>query len=123
MENKAIDSYTISCDNIPLQIHIYSQRGAPVPIYHLSLLNITDETRRIIERIREDIITSLSFNITESKGKDRELEIKVQFRQKLKEIIRTQFSDVDEFTTDVITNYIIVTSLGLAEIEFLLRDP
>ena len=70
METKAIDSYTITSDNIPLQIHIYSQKGYPVPFYHLSLLNITDQTKRIIERIREDIITSLSFNVGNKKSKD-----------------------------------------------------
>ena len=123
METKAIDSYTITSDNIPLQIHIYSQKGYPVPFYHLSLLNITDQTKRIIERIREDIITSLSFNVGNKKSKDGEKEIKEQFRVKLQEIIKSQFSSADENTTRLITNYIIVTSLGLAEIEFLLKDP
>ncbi len=62
METRAIDSYQITVNKtIPLQIHIYSQQGKAVPFYHLSLLDITDETKRIIERIREDIITRLSF--------------------------------------------------------------
>ena len=72
METKAIDSYTITSEKIPLQIHIYSQRGHPVPFYHLSLLNITEETTRIIERIREDIITGLSFNLTNKKQGEKE---------------------------------------------------
>jgi len=92
-----------------------------VPFYHLSLLNITDETKRIIERIREDIITSLSFNLEDKKQGEKE--IKEQFKVKLKEIVKGQFSGVDENTTEVITNYIIITSLGLAELEFLLKDP
>ncbi len=121
METKSIDSYTVTSDNIPLQIHIYSQQGHPVPFYHLSLLNITDETKRIIERIREDIITSLSFNLEDKKQGEKE--IKEQFKVKLKEIVKGQFSGVDENTTEVITNYIIITSLGLAELEFLLKDP
>ena len=121
METKAIDSYTITSDNIPLQIHIYSQKGQAVPFYHLSLLKITDETKRIIERIREDIITGLSFDIADKKGEERE--IKKQFKKKLKEIVKQQFSGVDENTVEVITNYIITTSLGLSEIEFLLKDP
>ena len=123
METKAIDTYTINSENIPLQIHIYSQKGYPVPFYHLSLLNISDDTKRIIERIREDIITSLSFNLGGKKTKDGETEIKEQFRKRLQEIIKSQFSSADENTTKLITEYIIVTSLGLAEIEFLLKDP
>ncbi len=121
METKAIDSYTIICESIPLQIHIYSQKGQPVPFYHLSLLKITSQTKRIIERIREDIITSLSFHIKEKESK--ETEIKEQFKKKLREIVQGQFSNVDEETISIITNYILVTSLGLSEIEFLLKDP
>jgi len=123
LESKAIDSYTITSDNIPLQIHIYSQKGYPVPFYHLSLLNITEETKRIIERIREDIITSLSFNINNKKGGDGEEAIKEQFKAKLEIIIASQFSGLDKNTSKLITNYIITTSIGLAEIEFLLKDP
>jgi archaeal flagellar protein FlaI len=120
LETKAIDSYTITSEKIPLQIHIYSQRGHPVPFYHLSLLNITEETTRIIERIREDIITGLSFNLTNKKQGEKE--IKAQFRTKLNEKIKSQFSDADDETIELITNYIIITSLGLAELEFLLKD-
>ena len=122
METKAIDSYNIEVNKIPLQIHIYSQKGYPVPLYHLSLLNITEETKRIIERIREDIITGLSFELTKKKTKEGEKEIKIQFEKKLRELIKSQFSGLDENTTELITNYIIVTSLGLSEIEFLLKD-
>ncbi|MCM2325891.1 MAG: type II/IV secretion system ATPase subunit, partial [Candidatus Woesearchaeota archaeon] len=123
METKAIDSYTITAETIPLQIHIYSQKGYAVPFYHLSLLNITDDTKRIIERIREDIITNLSFNLSAKKGKEGEKEIKEQFKQKLKEVVKSQFSGVDTDTIDMITSYVLITSLGLAELEFLLQDP
>ncbi len=123
METKAIDSYNIEVNKIPLQIHIYSQKGEPVPFYYISLLNITDETKRIIERIRQDIITGLSFELTKKKTVDGEKEIKELFRKKLLDLVKTQFSGIDDTTIDLITNYIIVTSLGLAEIEFLLKDP
>lgn len=123
METKVIESYNIELDKIPLQIHIYSQKGEPVPFYHLSLLNITDETKRIIERIREDIITGLSFDLSKKKNIEGEKEIRLQFRAKLNELVKSQFSDLDSETTELITNYIITTSLGLSEIEFLLKDP
>ncbi|AJF61291.1 Secretory protein kinase [archaeon GW2011_AR15] len=122
METKAIDSYKIYSEKIPLQIHIYSQRGQPVPFYHLSLLNITPETKRTIERIRNDIITGLSFDISQKQGKQGEEEIKEQFREKLSALIEGQFAGADQDTVELITDYIITTSLGLAELEFLLND-
>ena len=123
MENKQLESYTIEHSKIPLQIHIYTEKGKPVPQYYLSLLNITNETKRIIERIREDIITKLSFDLSKKKGEQGQKEIKEQFQTKLLEIIKTQFSGVDDKTIEMISNYVIVTSLGLAELDFLLQDP
>ncbi len=123
METKSIDSYNIEVSKIPIQINIYSQKGEPVPFYYVSLLNITEETKRIIERIREDIITKLSFDITKKKGDQGQKDIKDQFKKKLQELIKSQFSGADSQTVELITNYIIVTSLGLSEIEFLLKDP
>jgi len=123
VETKSIDSYNIEVSKIPIQINIYSQKGEPVPFYYVSLLNITEETKRIIERIREDIITKLSFDITKKKGDQGQKDIKDQFKKKLQELIKSQFSGADSQTVELITNYIIVTSLGLSEIEFLLKDP
>ncbi|MEK6917137.1 MAG: hypothetical protein AABW92_05330, partial [Nanoarchaeota archaeon] len=123
MESKAIDSYKIYSEKIPLLIHIYSQESQPVPFYHLSLLNITEDTKRTIERIRNDIITGMSFDIRKKKTKQGEEDIKEQFREKLSILIEGQFAGADEDTIELITEYILTTSLGLAELEFLLNDP
>jgi len=124
LETRALDSYKIEVKSIPIQVHIYTQQGQPVPFYYLSVLNISKETKSIIERIREDIITGLSFELTKKKEKrDEEKEIKEHFRKKLKETIKSQFSGIDEKTDEIITNYVLITSLGLAEIEFMLKDP
>jgi archaeal flagellar protein FlaI len=122
VETKSIDSYNIEVSKIPIQINIYSQKGEPVPFYHVSLLNITEETKRLIEKLREEIITKLSFELTKKKESEGNEEIKELFRKKLQVLIKDQFSDANTETIEVITNYIIVTSLGLSEIEFLLKD-
>ncbi|MEM4397950.1 MAG: ATPase, T2SS/T4P/T4SS family [Candidatus Woesearchaeota archaeon] len=122
METKNLDSYQIQIKKIPLQITIYKQKGEPVPLYYLSLLNISDQTKRIIEKIREEIITNLSFELSKKKTNDSEKDIREKFKVKLKELVKTQFSNADQHTIDIITNYILITSLGLAEIEFLLED-
>ncbi|MEM3373858.1 MAG: ATPase, T2SS/T4P/T4SS family [Candidatus Woesearchaeota archaeon] len=122
METKTLDSYQIEINKIPLQIHIYTQKGEPVPIYYLSLLNISEQTKRIIEKIREEIILNLSFELSKKKTTDSEKDIREKFKIKLKELVKTQFSNADQNTIDIITNYILITSLGLAEIEFLLED-
>ena len=69
MDTKAIASYVIEVEKIPLQIYIYSQKGSPVPFYYLSLLNITDETKKLIEKTRESIITGINFELAKKRQK------------------------------------------------------
>ena len=122
MESKNIDSYTILVNQIPIKISIYSHKGHPVPFYHLSLLNITDQTKRIIERIREQIINQISFDLLNKKDNEGEDEIKTQFKQNIMKLMKEQFSELDENTLHLLSNYILITSLGMAELEFLLKD-
>lgn len=122
MESKNIDSYSINVNQIPIQIMIYSHKGHPVPFYHLSLLNITDETKRIIRKIREQIINQISFNLLEKKDSEGEETIKRQFKEKIMKLIKEQFRELDEDSLHLLSNYIVITSLGLSELEFLLKD-
>ena len=125
MEDKALESYTIDWSSIPVRIHIYSRAGQPVPFYHISLVNLTEETNMIINRLREEIITKLSFRLADNKDNREKSasDIKNRFTVRLKEEILLQFSLLDEKQIEMITNYIIITSIGLAEMEFLLQDP
>ncbi len=123
MESKTLDVYTITVNNIPLQIHIYSQQGHAVPYYHLSLPSLTSETKRIIEKLREQIITEISFDLLDKKQEEQEAHIKDQFKQKILVLLKKNFSELDEKTYNFLSNYVVITSLGLAEIEFLLKDP
>ncbi|MFH0874947.1 MAG: ATPase, T2SS/T4P/T4SS family [archaeon] len=123
MENKTLDFYSITVSDIPLQIQIYAQKGHPVPYYHLSLLNITPETKLTIEKLRDKIITEISFDLVSKKNKDQEKEIKEQFKKKITEILKKNFPEIDEQSYHLLSNYVVITSLGLAELEFILRDP
>lgn len=122
METKTLDTYTITVSSIPIQIQIYTYEGEPVPFYHLSLLNITKETTIIIEKIREQIINEISFDLISKKEKENEDEIKKQFKGKILNLMKKSFPELDEATLHLLSNYIVITSLGLAELEFLLKD-
>ncbi|MBN2423189.1 type II/IV secretion system ATPase subunit [Candidatus Woesearchaeota archaeon] len=123
METKNLDAYSITVNSIPLQIQIYSQKGHPTSYYHLSLLNLTKETKLIIEKLREQIITEISFDLLNKKDEEGEQEIKEQFKSKIMQLIKKNFTELDENTLHFLSNYVVITSLGLAELEFLLKDP
>jgi flagellar protein FlaI len=122
METRNIDSYTIVVNKIPIQIAIYSHKGHPVPFYHLSLLNITKETHRIIDKIREQIVNEISFNLLNKSETEGEEQIKEQFKEKIVGLLKKQFRELDDNAIQLLSNYIVITSLGLAEIEFILKD-
>ncbi|MBU0757952.1 MAG: Flp pilus assembly complex ATPase component TadA [Nanoarchaeota archaeon] len=123
MEPKHIDAYSITANNIPLQIQIYSIAGHPVPYYHLSLLNLTKETKLIIEKIREQIINEINFDLMNKDDEGGEEGIKKQFKTKILSLLEKNFPELDKEVHHFLANYVVITSLGLAEIEFLLKDP
>ncbi|MBN1502528.1 CpaF family protein [Candidatus Woesearchaeota archaeon] len=122
MKTENIDSYTILANNIPIQIQIYSQAGEPVPFYHISLLNITKETKFIIEKMREHIVNEISFELIAKQNTEGEEQIKEEFKTKIISLMKKNFPELDQDTLHLLSNYIITTSLGLAELEFLLED-
>ncbi|MBD3203813.1 hypothetical protein GF327_05935 [Candidatus Woesearchaeota archaeon] len=123
METKKLDSYQIVVNKIPLRIQIYSVKGHPVPYYHLSLLNLTKETKLIIEKLREEIITEISFDLLNKSDKEGEKEIQEKFKSKIMSLLEKNFPELDKNTHHFLSSYVVITSLGLSELEFILKDP
>lgn len=118
-----LDKYNLEIENNPIQVRIYRKEGDAVPTYELSLLDVSQPTQIIIDKIREMIISEVSFNLLGKEKKEGEQIIKEQFKKKIMQLMKEYFPDVDPQTLTKVTNHIVMTSLGLGEIEFLLKDP
>jgi len=118
-----LDRYTLNIPNNPINVRIYRKEGDPVPTYELSLLDISRPTQIIIDKIREMIISEVSFNLLGKEKKEGESIIKKQFKKKIMQLMKEYFPDVKPETLNKVTTHIVTTSLGLGEIEFLLKDP
>ncbi len=116
-----IDSYKIKIDNIVVEVDIIKQELEPVPFYMVFLFNISDITRLVIEKIKEEVVSKITFNVV-YKTHEEEAMVKIEYKSKLLEIMKEVFPDIPEDTLHVFSDYIILTSLGMGDLEILLRD-
>ena len=52
-----MDSYELSVNDIIIDVSINSYSDEPVPTYEISITNISDTTKIILEKIREEFIS------------------------------------------------------------------
>ncbi len=114
--------YSLTVEQIPVEITIYRSSEEFTPIYHIDLLNISDTTQLIIEKIRDEIISEVSFGLTKKGVQLNEEEIKKHFKERVLELLKAYFPNLDQGTIDLLANYIVLTSMGLGDLEFLLKD-
>ena len=118
-----LDRYSLDIDNNPMEVKVYRKEGQAVPTYELSILDVSKPTKIIMDKIREMIISEVSFDLLGKEKKEGEKLIRQQFEKKIMKLMKEYFPDVNPETLKKVTNHIVLTSLGLGEIEFLLKDP
>ncbi|MBW2990472.1 Flp pilus assembly complex ATPase component TadA [Candidatus Woesearchaeota archaeon] len=118
-----IDRYTITVNNIVVDISIYSEEDRPVPEYIVSITNISDATKIILEKIRQEFISKMSLEEIEHMEQSEIINIRQKFKGEIKKLIHKYFPKADERTMSMLINYLIEENLGLGKIEMLLQDP
>ncbi|MBU1198741.1 MAG: Flp pilus assembly complex ATPase component TadA [Nanoarchaeota archaeon] len=118
-----IDRYTITVNNIVVDISIYSEEERPVPEYIVSITNISDATKIILEKIRQEFISKMNLEEIESLEQNELINIRQRFKGEIKRLIHKYFPQADAKTINMLINYLIEENLGLGKIEILLQDP
>ncbi|KYK24392.1 hypothetical protein AYK26_06860 [Euryarchaeota archaeon SM23-78] len=116
-----IASYNIDVESMAVEVEIVKQELEPVPFYIVSLLKISDVTRMVIEKIKEEVISKVTFNVV-FKSHEEEAMVRQEYKKKILCIMREVFPDLSEDRIHVFSDYIVMTSLGMGEVEFLLKD-
>ncbi len=118
-----IDKYSIEINNIIVDVNITANDEEPVPFYAVSITNISDTTKLILEKIRQEFISRLDLADLE-KSQERDVEdVRERFKKEIRGLIHKYFPNTDEKTADMLINYLIEENLGLGKIEILLKDP
>ncbi|MFH0868505.1 MAG: ATPase, T2SS/T4P/T4SS family [Candidatus Woesearchaeota archaeon] len=117
---KLIDSYELSVNDIIIEVSIYTDENEAVPIYSISLTNISETTKIILEKIREEFISQETKTIEE--GYLEPVNIQNRFKKSILVLLRKYFPTANKKTMDMLINYILQQNIGLGNVDILLQD-
>ncbi|MAG39286.1 hypothetical protein CMO90_04340 [Candidatus Woesearchaeota archaeon] len=117
-----IDRYSINMNDIIIEIRIISQEDKAVPQYIASITNISDTTKLILEKIRQEFVTRVDVEEMAKVDDTDSTDIRTRFQNEIRKLLSKYFPKTDIKTMNMLINYLIGESLGLGKIEILLRD-
>jgi archaeal flagellar protein FlaI len=121
-QKKLLDRYTINTNGINIQIEIVSSEEKYVPLYLVSIMNISDTTKIILEKIREEFVSKLDVSEIEESKQEESEDLKRKFTLSIAKLIQKYFPQSDEKTRNTLINYLLQENLGLGKIDILLKD-
>src|SRR3989338_3488466 len=116
---KVIDTYALNVNDILVDISIVSTGEDPVPVYKISITNISEVTKIILEKIRDEFVSEATSKLTEE---ETVFNIQEQFRENILKLLAKYFPNADRKTMDMLINYILQQNIGLGNIDILLND-
>jgi len=116
-----LESYNFKVEKVTAQVSIVQQPLEPVPFYLLSQLNLSDVTLTVIDRIKDQVIGTIIGHIKDHL-RDVGLQLRRQYEEQVLAQMREVFVNMADDDLRIFTDYVIITSLGMGEVEFLLRD-
>ncbi|MGV8162734.1 MAG: type II/IV secretion system ATPase subunit [Candidatus Nanoarchaeia archaeon] len=122
LQKKLLDKYSININGINIQIEIITTEDKYVPSYMVSIMNITDTTKIILEKIREEFVSKLDLMELEQSKQEESEDLKRKFTLSIARLIQKYFPESDEKTKNTLINYLLQENLGLGKIDILLKD-
>ncbi|MBI2657340.1 CpaF family protein [Candidatus Woesearchaeota archaeon] len=116
---KIIDAYELSVNDIVVDVSITSREEEPVPVYTISITNISDTTKIILEKIRDEFVAEETKKLSEEATV---YDIQEQFKEKILKLLAKYFPNADKKTMDMLINYILQQNIGLGNLDILLKD-
>ncbi|HLC62363.1 MAG TPA: ATPase, T2SS/T4P/T4SS family [Candidatus Nanoarchaeia archaeon] len=119
MPDKIIDSYALNVNDIVVDVSIVQKEEEPVPLYIISITNISDTTKIILEKIRDEFVAQETKTLDEDTNV---VDVQEQFKGKILKLLAKYFPNADKKTIDMLINYILQQNIGLGNIDLLLKD-
>lgn len=119
---KLLDKYSIHVNSIIVEIQIVQDREKPVPDYLIEITNISDTTKLILEKIRQEFIEKVDLESVEKFESKDFSEIQKKFRYEISGLISKYFPKIEDATKDMLINYLIEENLGFGKVDVLLED-
>ncbi len=119
---RLIDKYNLLINNIVIEIRIEWFEQEAVPKYIVNITNISDTTKLILEKIRQEFISKINLKDIEELGEEKAGDIREKFKKEIEGLINKYFPNADTQTKNMLINYLLEENLGLGKLEILLRD-
>ncbi len=119
MPDNIIDSYALNVNDIVVDVSIIQKEEEPVPLYIISITNISDTTKIILEKIRDEFVSQETKTLDEDSDVS---DVQEQFKGKILKLLAKYFPNADKKTIDMLINYILQQNIGLGNIDLLLKD-
>ena len=116
---KIIDTYELSVNDIVVDVSITIREEEPVPTYYISITNISDTTKIILEKIRDEFVSEETKTLSEEASISN---IQEQFTEKILKLLAKYFPNADRKTMNMLINYILQQNIGLGNLDILLKD-
>src|SRR3989344_52112 len=116
---KLIDTYKLIVNDIVVDVSITIGPEEPVPIYDISITNISDMTKIILEKIRDEFVSEETKTLSEEASVS---DIQDQFKEKILKLLAKYFPNANKKTMDMLINYILQQNIGLGNLDILLKD-
>jgi flagellar protein FlaI len=115
-------TYEYSAEGIPIRVVIEKVKGEFVPIYSLQISIISPTTEIILEGIRQELIKRVNLGIAEINDFKNINIVEEKFDYMIGVLVDSYFPDSDEVTAAFLRTYLKMKSLGLGNLELIMRD-
>lgn len=116
---KIIDAYQLNINDIVVDVSITTKEEEPVPIYNISITNISNTTKIILEKIRDEFVSEETKTLSEEESIQN---IHAHFKDKILNLLTKYFPNADKKTMDMLINYLLQQNIGLGNLDILLKD-
>ncbi|MBN1175437.1 type II/IV secretion system ATPase subunit [Candidatus Woesearchaeota archaeon] len=117
-----IDDYKYLSGDIPIRITIKKHPHEFVPIYDLEIASISDTTKIMLEKIRQELIKKVSLGIADLSDVKKSDVVEERFEELIQILVEKYLPDSDLETTHFLTSYLRIKSLGLGNLELIMDD-
>ncbi|RLE46546.1 hypothetical protein DRJ25_04015, partial [Candidatus Woesearchaeota archaeon] len=118
-----LEEYDFQCNDIPVTIRIGTKEGEFVPLYEISIANISINTEIILESIKKELIKEVNLGMVDFLDREKSSYIEEKFSKTINLLITKYFPYSDDKTIQFLTSYLIQKSLGMGKVEILMSDP
>ncbi len=105
-----------------MHVDIFQSEIDFVPTYRISILNISQHTNIILDKLKEEFVTKVAAGTIPVSEEDAQHSIQNRFKKEIIILIEKYFPKIDNKNKNLLISYVMRENVGLGNIEILLKD-